>query len=537
VSGKALASGFLADLEPVASAITLSNFFADFKRPEELSMTPIQQYVQQTRRDFLTTASSGLGLAALSAMLDADGTFAPASAVADDQPVAVSNPLAVRPPHFAPKAKNCIFLFQAGAPSHLDLFDPKPKLNELDGQPLPKEMLDKVRFAFIKKDSAVLLGSPRTWSKHGQCGMDFSDFLPHLATCADDLLMIRSLHSEQFNHHPGQLLLSCGRATFGLPTMGSWLTYGLGSVSQDLPGYVVLTSGRGSSGGASLWSSGFLPSHYAGVLFRNEGEAVLNLANPAGLPPELQRRGPGLAQVAEREPVGRDRRSGDRQPHCQLRIGLPDAVGCPGVDRRERRDRRHVGRLRSRPAAASAGHGPRQRGQRASLVRAKLSVGSPHGGTRRAVRQHHLRSVGPAQQPGRRPALQHVGSRSTDRGVAQRLKQRGLLDSTLVVWGAEFGRTPLGENRNGRDANTGRDHHPFSFTLWMAGGGVRGGQVYGETDEIGWGVTRDPVHINDFHATLLHLFGLDHLRLTHRFQGRDFRLTDVGGKVIDRWLA
>ena len=239
-------------------------------------MSPFEQQMEQARRSFLTTSASGLGLAALGAMLSADEA---------------NNPLVVKSPHFLPKAKNCIFLLQAGAPSQLDLFDPKPKLNELHGKPLPNELLDKVRFAFIKKESAVLMGSSRKWSKHGQCGMDFSDFLPNIATCADDILMVRSMFSEQFNHHPGQLLLSCGRSTFGLPTIGSWLTYGLGTESQNLPGYVVLTSGRGSSGGSSLFSSGFLPSHYAGVVFRNEGEPILNLTNPKGLPPELQRRG------------------------------------------------------------------------------------------------------------------------------------------------------------------------------------------------------------------------------------------------------
>lgn len=224
----------------------------------------MQRFIDRARRDFLTTSASGLGMAALGAMLSGDGPLQ-STAIASDEGKPGVGPLSVRPPHFAPKAKNCIFLLQAGAPSQLDLFDPKPKLNELHGKPLPEELLKKVRFAFIKKDSAVLLGSPRKWSKHGQCGMDFSDFLPNIATCADDILMIRSMFSEQFNHHPGQLLLSCGRASFGLPTIGSWLTYGLGSESQNLPGYVVLTSGRGSSGGTSLWSSGFLPSHYAGV--------------------------------------------------------------------------------------------------------------------------------------------------------------------------------------------------------------------------------------------------------------------------------
>ncbi|HSJ04191.1 MAG TPA: DUF1501 domain-containing protein, partial [Verrucomicrobium sp.] len=244
--------------------------------------------LQHTRREFLTTTANGLGMMALGSMLSQEGLLTPASAAL--APASV-DPLAPRLSHFPAKAKNCICIFMEGAPSQMDLFDPKPKLNELHGQPLPESMTKNVRFAFIKKETARLLGSPRTFTKHGECGMEFSDLLPHLATCADDLLMVRSMHTDQFNHHPGQLLLHSGRATFGLPTMGSWLNYGLGSESGNLPGYVVLTAGRGTSGGASLWQSGFLPSHYAGVLFRNQGEPVLNLKNPEGLPPELQRRG------------------------------------------------------------------------------------------------------------------------------------------------------------------------------------------------------------------------------------------------------
>ena len=500
-------------------------------------MSSLRQPLHQTRRDFLTTTASGLGLAALGAMLDADGLLSPASAAAEQLSGSAANPLAVRPPHFAPRAKSCIFLFQAGAPSHLDLFDPKPKLNELDGQPLPQEMLDKVRFAFINKDTATLLGSPRTWSKHGECGMDFSDFLPHLATCADDLLMIRSLHSEQFNHHPGQLLLSCGRAAFGLPTMGSWLTYGLGSASQDLPGYVVLTSGRGSSGGASLWSSGFLPSHYAGVLFRSEGEPVLNLTNPSGLPPELQRRGlDTLKSLNENRFVELgDPEIASRIASYELAFRMQSAAP-------------ELVELSGETAATLDAYGvdrpqhPQATG-RGNVANAHLSFARNCLLARRMV-ERGVRFVNIIyeawDQHSNLDADLRYNTWVVDQPIAallKDLKQRGLLDSTLVVWGAEFGRTPLGENRAGREANTGRDHHPFSFTLWMAGGGVRGGQVYGETDEIGWGITRDPVYINDFHATLLHLFGLDHLRLTHRFQGRDFRLTDVGGTVVKAWLA
>jgi len=481
------------------------------------------------RRQFLTSTASGIGLAALGSLLAADGLVGPAQAgTASD---------ALPAPHFAPKAKRCIFLFQAGAPSHLDLFDPKPKLNELDGKPLPAEMLEKVRFAFIKKESAVLLGSPRTWSRHGECGMDFSDFLPHLATCADDILMIRSLHSDQFNHHPGQLLLSCGRATFGLPTMGSWLTYGLGTESQNLPGYVVLTSGRGSSGGASLWSSGFLPSHYAGVLFRNKGEPVLNLSNPDGLPPELQRRGlDTLRSLNERRfDAMQDPEIASRIASYELAFRMQSAA--PELielsqETQATRDAYGVDRPQH-PQATGRGN----------VDNAHLSFARNCLLARRMV-ERGVRFVNVIyeawDQHSNLNADLRYNSWVVDQPIAallKDLKQRGLLESTLVVWGAEFGRTPLGENRTNRDPNTGRDHHPFAFTLWMAGGGIRGGQVYGESDEIGWGVARDPVHMNDFHATMLHLFGLDHLKLTYRNQGRDFRLTDVGGKVVQPWLA
>ena len=485
-------------------------------------MFPFQQRIEQVRRDFLTTSASGLGLAGLGAMLTADET---------------NSPLAIKPPHFAPKAKNCIFLLQAGAPSQLDLFDPKPKLNELHGKPLPNEILEKVRFAFIKKESAVLMGSSRKWTKHGECGMDFSDFLPNIATCADDILMIRSMFSEQFNHHPGQLLLSCGRGTFGLPTVGSWLTYGLGTESQNLPGYVVLTSGRGSSGGSSLWSSGFLPSHYAGVVFRNEGEPILNLTNPNGLPQELQRG--GLDAIRS---LNESRYSEVHDPEIASRIAsyelafrmqsaAPELIDLNGESATTLSD---YGVERAQHPQATG---------RGNVANAHLSFARNCLLSRRMV-ERGVRFVNIIyeawDQHSDLDQDLRYNSWVVDQPIAallKDLKQRGLLDSTLVVWGSEFGRTPLGENRNGREANTGRDHHPFAFTLWMAGGGIRGGQVYGETDELGWGVTKDPVHLNDLHATMLHLFGLDHLKLTHRSQGRDFRLTDVGGKIMNQWLV
>lgn len=494
-------------------------------------MNENSQWVDRFRRDFLTSTASGLGLAALAQLLQADDPAEPPRP--GNRPL---HPSAPKPGHFAPRAKNCIFLLQAGAPSQLDLFEPKPKLNELHGKPLPAEMLDKVRFAFIKKESAVLMGSPRKWSKHGECGMDFSDFLPQLSTCADDILMVRSMHTEQFNHHPGQLLLSCGRASFGLPTIGSWLTYGLGSESENLPGYVVLTSGRGSSGGASLWSSGFLPAHYAGVLFRSQGEPVLNLANPEGLPDHIQRRGldtlrqlneARYEQMVDPEIVSRIasyelafRMQSSAPELIDLASESATTLDAYGVERAQH------------PKATGRGNvaNAHQSFARNCLLARRM--------VERGVRFVNIIYEAWDQHSDLNKDLLY-NSWVVDQPVAallKDLKQRGLLESTLVVWGAEFGRTPLGENRGGRESNTGRDHHPFAFNLWMAGGGVRGGQVFGETDEIGWGVTKDPVHINDFHATLLHLFGIDHLRLTHRHQGRDFRLTDVAGKVVHQWL-
>ncbi len=490
--------------------------------------------ISRTRREFLTSAASGLGGLALSAALAADTPLGPRQAHAAP---ASENPLAPRPGHFAPRAKSCIFIFMAGAPSQVDLFDPKPKLNELHGQKLPESLVKNVRFAFLKKDTATLLGTKRKFSKHGQCGMELSELLPHIGSVADDLLLIRGMHTDQFNHHPGQLRMQCGRASFGLPCMGSWLTYGLGSESQNLPGYVVLTAGRGSSGGASLWQSGFLPSVYSGVLFRNKGEPVLNLQLPPGMPIELQRKGLdtlGHVNAARFERV-HDPEIASRIASYELAFRMQSAapelidlggetratLDMYGVDRKEPDIKSH------------RGGGPGQFRSFAAnclLARRMVERGVRFVNIIHASWDHH--SNLDAELP--------FNAEMADQPIAaliKDLKQRGLLDETLVVWASEFGRTPLGENRGGSESVTGRDHHPFAFSIFMAGGGIKGGQVYGETDEIGWAPVKDPTHVNDFQATLLHQFGIDHLRLTHRFQGRDFRLTDVGGKVIDRWLA
>jgi hypothetical protein len=491
--------------------------------------------ISSTRREFLTSAASGLGGLALSAALAADTPLGPREAHAAT--AASVNPLAPKPGHFAPRAKSCIFIFMEGAPSQADLFDPKPKLNELHGQKLPESLIKNVRFAFLKKDTATILGTKRKFSKHGQCGMELSELIPHIGSVADDLLLIRSMHTDQFNHHPGQLLMQCGRASFGLPCMGSWLTYGLGSESQNLPGYVVLTAGRGSSGGASLWQSGFLPSVYSGVLFRNKGEPVLNLQMPPGMPVELQRKGLdtlGRVNSARFNQV-HDPEIASRIASYELAFRMQSAapelidlggesqatLDMYGVDRKEPDIKAH------------RGGGPGQFRSFAAnclLARRMVERGVRFVNIIHASWDHH--SNLDSELP--------FNAEMADQPIAaliKDLKQRGLLDETLVVWASEFGRTPLGENRGGSESVTGRDHHPFAFSIFMAGGGIKGGQVYGETDEIGWAPIKDPTHVNDFQATLLHLFGIDHLRLTHRFQGRDFRLTDVAGKVIEPWLA
>lgn len=503
------------------------------------SACSLEEQVLRARRSFLATSASGLGGLALASLLRDDGALSAAPDPSRAPSATSPGGLPALLSHYAPKARNCIFLFMEGAPSQIDLFDPKPKLNELHGQKLPESMTKNVRFAFIQKDSAVLMGSQRKFTPHGQCGMELSDLLPHLGTCADDMTLIRSMHTDSFNHHPGQLMMTTGLPTFGRPTMGAWLNYGLGSESRDLPGYVVLSAGRGTSGGASLWSSGFLPSTYQGVLFRSQGEPVLNLNNPAGLTTEMQRTGLDalrdlnqrrLSDVGDPEIASRIasyelafRMQAAAPELIDLSSETKDTLDAYGVERSEQ----------GMTGGRGGGAGTFAAFARNCLLSRRLvERGVRFVNIFHASWDHHSNL----------DAELKFNATMADQPVAaliKDLKQRGLLDSTLVIFGAEFGRTPLGENR-GADVskyNTGRDHHPFAFSLFMAGGGIKGGQVIGKTDEIGWSIVEDPIHINDLHATILHLFGIDHLKLTYRFKGRDFRLTDVAGKVIPKLLA
>ncbi len=497
-------------------------------------MSP-DQIIQLTRRDFLATAANGLGGLALASLLNADHLLA--AEAARNESAAV-NPQASKPPHFAPKATRCIFIFMEGGTSQIDLFDPKPKLNELHGQKMPESLTKNVRFAFIQKDSAVLLGSPHKFRRYGQCGMELSEMLPRVGGCADDLALVRSMHTEAFNHHPGELLMYTGTQNFGRPSVGSWINYALGSPSQNLPGYVVLTAGRAPSGGNTMFGSGFLPSVFQGVLFRNQGEAVQDLNDPPGVTPAMRHYGlEALRDLNQlRQKVVADPEIASRiasyELAARMQTATPELMDLAGES---------PATLEAYGVDRDAGGLTTQRGggpdtfkifaRNCLLARRMIERGVRFVNIHHASWDHHNALDGDLL----------FNCRVVDQPIAallNDLKQRGLFESTLVVCGSEFGRTPLGDNRPGFGGNvTGRDHHPFAFTVWLAGGGVKGGQVIGETDEIGWNIVADPVHVNDFHATILHLFGLNHERLTYRFQGRDFRLTDVAGKVVENLLT
>src|SRR5688500_2106435 len=397
--------------------------------------------LQIARRQFFTSSASGLGLAALATLLGNEGLLA-----AEDES---ANPLAPKAPHFAPKAKSCIFFLPEGAPSHIDLFVPKPKLQELHKQKLPDSMTANVRFAFIKKETAVLWGSQRKFTKHGQCGMELSDFLPHLATCADDICLVRSMHTDAFNHHPAQLMLMSGVPRFGRPSMGSWLTYGLGSESENLPGYVVLTAGRGGSGGVSNWTSGFLPSSYQGVLFRGQGDPVLNLANPPGVTAELQEQGLGAITSLNRRRLEalQDPEIASRIASYELAFRMQSAapelidfsqesqatLDMYGCDRPEPTD----------VAGRGSGTGVFQQFARNCLLARRLVERGVRFVTMVHASWDHHSNLDEELGYCARMADQPLAALLKD------LKQRGLLDSTLLVFAGEFGRTPLAENRKG----------------------------------------------------------------------------------------
>lgn len=470
-----------------------------------------------TRRHFFKHCGSGIGAVALAGLLN-EKLFA-------DDPGA--DPLAIRPPHFAPRAKRVIYLHMAGAPSQLDLFDPKPTLVKFNGQPIPEQYTQGDRFAFIKTTPKAL-GSPHKFARYGQSGMDLSELLPHTAKVVDDLAFIRSMHTDQFNHAPAQLFVHTGSQLQGRPSFGSWVTYGLGSENRDLPGFVVLLSGTSApDGGSALWSSGFLPTVYQGTQFRSQGDPVLHVSNPPGVSPQVRRQSldalrdlnqTRLADIGDPEIATR---ISQYELAFRMQTSVPDLTDIAS-------EPKNIHELYgTTPGKTSFANN--------CLLARRLAE--------RGVRFIQLYHWGwDNHGTGAGDDLLHAlpkRCKETDQASAALitdLKQRGLLDSTLVIWGGEFGRTPMNEGRN-NSTFLGRDHHPHAFTIWMAGGGIKPGLIHGETDELGYKVARDPVHVHDFQATVLHCLGLEHKRLTYKFQGRDFRLTDVYGELVPALLA
>ncbi len=464
------------------------------------------------RRKFLQSLGSGFGLVALQHLLNQDGYGA------------TVDPMAPRPPQFPGKAKRVIFLFQEGAPSQMDLFDPKPELQKWHGKSLPPSLTKDLKLAFIKP-TATILGSPRTFQKYGPQGMDISDLLPHTASIAGDLCFVRSMHSDQFNHHPGQLKLFTGHNQVGRPAMGSWVTYGLGSESQNLPGFVVLSSGSGASGGSDNFSSGFLPTTYTGTPFRSTGDPILYLKNPTGIDATQQR-----ARLDALRDLNEMRQSATGDEEIASRIHAYELAFRMQSSSPELLD------FSKETQATKDSYGIGQEATNAYGTNCLLARRMIERGVRFVMLSHGSWDHHSAINTGL-PKL----CKTTDQPVAaliKDLKQRGMLDDTLVVWGSEFGRTPMSEFRRPEDAaNAGRDHNPNGYTMWMTGGGIKTGQMIGKTDDFGLNILEDLVDVNDLQATMLHLLGFDHTRLTYRFMGREFRLTDVHGHVVQKMLA
>lgn len=472
------------------------------------SFTPT---TQAARRWFLSQCGLGLGSAALGQLLTSQSASA-ASTSAHTRPE----------PHYAPRAKAVIHLFMAGAPSQLELFDKKPTLTKLAGKPLPKSVIGDQRYAFIQPDAAVL-GPQFGFKRHGQSGAEISEAMPYLAQIADRVCFVKSVHTDQFNHAPAQIFLNSGFSQPGRPSLGSWVLYGLGAETNNLPAFVVMSTGAGLSGGAALWSSGFLPSVYTGVQFRSQGDPILNVNSPDGVSPQLQ-----SATYELINGLNRNRQQTVQDPEIATRIASfemaarlqTSAPELMDLNQETRETLEMYGCKPEKPSFARACLLARRMVQRGvRFINIYHSGWDAHSNVKGNVAKN---------------------CRTTDQASAalvQDLERQGLLDETLVVWGGEFGRTPMVESNAALGRSLGRDHHPQAFTMWMAGGGVKPGMTLGATDDFGFHVVQDPVHVHDIQATLLHLLGLDHERLTFHHAGRDFRLTDVHGHLIGDILA
>ncbi|MEW5975464.1 MAG: DUF1501 domain-containing protein [Acidobacteriota bacterium] len=478
-----------------------------------------QDLLLTTRRHFFRQCGIGLGQAALASLTGPPSLWASTSSI--------PNPLAPKPPHFSPKVKSVIFLFMAGGPSQLELFEHKPKLNQLDGQAVPDSFLKDKRFAFMDtftKEKPKLLASRRKFARHGQSGRYVSELLPHTATVVDDLAFLSGVHTENFNHAPAKIFVNTGSTRFGRPSMGSWIGYGLGSESQNLPAFVVLQSGpRGPRAGALNWGSGFLPTTFQGVPFQSGGEPILNLSSPPGVSAGRQ-----AATMEAISAMNSLRLASTGDPEIATRIAAYEMAFRMQTSGPELIDFS----TESPDTLKLYGVEPGQRSFANNCLLARRLV---ERGVRFVQLYHTDWDHHGNQGTNLLDSLDQI-CREIDQPCAaliKDLKQRGLLDQTLVIWGGEFGRTPMGEQRE----TIGRNHHIDAFTMWMAGGGIRPGQTIGDTDELGFSVVEDRIHVHDIQATILHLLGIDHTRLTYRFQGRDFRLTDIGGEVIRKLLV
>ncbi|REJ68535.1 MAG: DUF1501 domain-containing protein [Planctomycetota bacterium] len=477
-----------------------------------MNPTP-EQVLALNRRSMLKSSSMGIAGAALASLVAGEvraarpGSFAPSSPTP-------SSPTVAKPGDLRPRAKNVIFLHMVGGPSQIDLFEHKPLLNERDGQKMPDELWKGLRLAFVR-DQPNLFGSPFEFARHGESGIELSRLLPYLAEVVDELTFVKSMHTEQFNHAPAQLMFHTGFGQFGRPSLGSWISYGLGSENENLPSFVVMNTGTIAGAGNSMWGSGFLPTAHQGVEFRTDGDPVLYLSNPQGIDPSRRRR---ILDSINR--LNQERLADVGDPEIATRISQYELAFRMQTAVPELMD------FSDEPAYIHKLYGtsPGNTSFANNCLLARRLV-------ERGVRFIQLNDQGwdthGDVQGGLPPKC-----RQTDRPIAaliKDLKVRGLLDETLVVFGAEFGRTPMAQGDRG--PRSGRDHHKDAYTIWMAGGGVKRGFVYGKTDELGFHIVENPMHVNDFHATLLHLLGIDHEQLTYRYQGRDFRLTDVAGKV------
>lgn len=490
----------------------------------------IEHHLGITRRTLLQSSAYGVGGAALSWMLNRDGLAAGATGSPSPTPTAGALKLPDLP-HFAPKAKRVIYLFQNGGPSHVELFDYKPKLRELHGQVMPEEYLKGRRFSSMTASTAgrLVLGNVEPFQQYGKSGAWVSDLMPYTARIADDLCFVKGMQTDAVNHAPAISFLLSGSQLPGRPTIGSWLSYGLGSANEDLPSYVVMTSvSKGTSCGQIFydfyWGSGFLPTQYQGVKFRGSQEPVLYLANPEGISRQTRR-----GMLDDIQAANRMRLSESGDPEIATRIAQYEMAYRMQASVPELSD------LSNEPKSVLDRYGPQvtEPGTFAhNCLMARRMV-------ERGVQFVQLMHAGWDQHNSLTTEL-YTQCADTDQpsaALVADLKERGLLEDTLVIWGGEFGRTPFIQGDIQNRKVWGRDHHPYAFTVWMAGGGVKAGISFGESDDFAVNAVKDPVHVHDLQATVLHLLGVDHEKLTYRFQGRQFRLTDVHGKVVRDILA